>query len=115
MSFNLASMLRESALAKPDLPFVRFAGQSLTFQQLDEDSGRVASALLAHGLRPGDRVAVQINNRPEFLQAYFGVLKAGLVMVPMNPMFKAGEIGHLLRDSQARMIITIGMCLPEIA
>jgi long-chain acyl-CoA synthetase len=115
MSFNLAAMVRESALAKPDVPVVRFAGESLTFQQLDDDSGRVASALLARGLRPGDRVAVQLSNRPEFLQAYFGVLKAGLVMVPMNPLFKAGEIGHLLRDSRARMIITLGLCLPEIA
>jgi long-chain acyl-CoA synthetase len=115
MSFNLATMLRESAREHLDKAFVRISGETLTFGRLDADSDRVAGGLLALGLRPGDRVAVQLTNRMEFLQAYFEVLKAGMIMVPVNPMFKSGELGHILRDCGARLLITLEACLPVVA
>jgi long-chain acyl-CoA synthetase len=91
MSFNLATLLRESARTAPDKPLLHFGDQSLTYAQVDETSGRVASALLARGLDPGRTVAVQLPNLPQFVLAYFGILKAGLVMLPLNPLLKAPE------------------------
>ena len=115
MSLNLAVMLRESALKSPQHPCIRIGGHAVTYAQMDATTDRVAAGLLASGLRRGDRVAVQLPNIPAFLEAYFGILKAGLVMVPLNPMLKAQEIAHQLRDSGALAAITFEDCAPEMA
>ena len=113
MSFNLATMLRESATAHPDKACLRAGDRSTSYAELDRGSGLVAANLRAAGLVRGDKVAVQLPNIPEFLLAYFGILKAGLVMVPLNPLLKSAEIAHQLRDSQARLLITFDACAPE--
>ena len=109
MSFNLATMLRESASATPDKPLALINDLSFTYAQVDELSGRVASALLATGLQRGDKVAVQLPNLPQFLFTYFAILKAGLVMVPLNPLLVAPEVAYHLQDSQAKVLITFAL------
>ena len=106
MSFNLATMLRESRHAKPDHPLCHINDLTFSYTQVDEISGRVASALLGSGLRRGDKVAVQLPNLPQFIFTYFAVLKAGLVMVPLNPLLKAPEVAYQLQDSESRALIT---------
>jgi long-chain acyl-CoA synthetase len=106
MSFNLATTLRESRKAKPDHPLCHISDLTFSYAQVDEISGRVASALLGHGLRRGDKVAVQLPNLPQFIFTYFAILKAGLVMVPLNPLLKAPEVAYQLEDSESRMLIT---------
>lgn len=113
MSFNLATMLRESALAVPDKPLVHINDRSFSYAQIDEISGRIASSLLSLGLRRGDKVAVQLPNVPQFLFTYFGILKAGLVMVPLNPLLRAGEVAYHLEDSESRLLITFELCAEE--
>ncbi|MBS4100461.1 long-chain-fatty-acid--CoA ligase [Tsukamurella paurometabola] len=111
MTFNLATMLRESASADPTAPLV-FAGDAeLSYRTVDVESGRLAAGLLAAGLTPGDKVAVQLPNLPQFVIAYFGILKAGLTMVPLNPLFTAREVEYHLTDSDARLFITSAFSL----
>jgi long-chain acyl-CoA synthetase len=106
MSFNLATILRESTLAHPGKPMLLIGPVRLTYQEVDTLSGRVAAGLRASGLRPGDTIALQLPNVPEFVLAYFGALKAGLVVVPLNPLLKAPEVAYHLQDSAARLLIT---------
>jgi len=113
MSFNLATILRESAKTAPDKPLMHFAEHTFTYAQVDDISGRVATSLLASGLRPGDRVAVQLPNVPQFLFAYFALMKAGLVMVPLNPLLKAPEVAYHLRDSGSSVLITFALFADE--
>ena len=113
MSFNLATMLRESATDAPDKPLALIGDLTFTYAQVDEISGRVAGALLALGLEQGDKVAVQLPNLPQFLFSYFGILKAGLVMVPLNPLLKAPEVAYHLTDSDAKLLITFEMFADE--
>ena len=113
MSFNLATILRESAKADPDKPLCHIDDLSFTYAQVDEISGRVASALLATGLERGDKVAVQLPNLPQFLFTYFGILKAGLVMVPLNPLLRANEVAYHLEDSDAKVLVTFEMFAEE--
>src|SRR6476659_9744759 len=113
MSFNLATILRESRYAHPDKPLAHIGDLTFTYAQVDEISGRVASALLATGLQRGDKVAVQLPNLPQFLFSYFGILKAGLVMVPLNPLLKAPEVAYHLKDSDAKLLITFEMFAEE--
>jgi long-chain acyl-CoA synthetase len=113
MSFNLAIMLRESANAHPEKPLVHINDLTFSYAQVDEISGRVASALLATGLERGDKVAVQLPNLPQFLFTYFGILKAGLVMVPLNPLLRAPEVQYHLEDSDAKVLVTFEMFADE--
>ena len=106
MSLNLATMLRESAMAYPDKPVGLFDGGRLTYTELDALSDRLAVGLSASGLEPGDRVGLQLPNIPQFLIAYFGVLKAGCIAVPLNVLLKAPELAYCLGDAQARTLVT---------
>src|SRR3954470_12331565 len=106
MSFNLATTLRESALADPEHPLLRIGSLELSYQQVDVMSGRVASGLRAAGLDRGDTAAVQLPNVPEFVFAYFGALKAGVTLVPLNPLLRPPEVAYHLQDSGARVLIT---------
>ncbi len=115
MDFNLAVMLPESARRAPGRPAVILGQTRISYAQLDELSDRVAASLTAAGLAPGDPVGLQLPNIPEFVVAYFGILKAGGVVVPMNVLLKAAEIEFQLRDSGARTLITYGGSLDEAA
>jgi len=113
VSFNLATILRESAAAAPDKPLAHVHDLSFTYAQVDEISGRVAAGLLGAGLVRGDKVAVQLPNVPQFLFVYFGILKAGLTMVPLNPLLVAPEVAYHLTDSDARVLITFATFAAE--
>jgi len=113
MSFNLAIILRESANAHPDKPLIHINDLTFSYAQVDELSGRLATSLLGLGLERGDKVAVQLPNLPQFLFTYFGILKAGLVMVPLNPLLKAPEVAYHLSDSDAKVLVTFEMFAEE--
>jgi long-chain acyl-CoA synthetase len=113
MSFNLAVILSETARSSPDKPVAVFAGGQLTYRELDQASDRLAAALTATGLRPGDAVALQLPNIAPFLVSYFGILKAGGVVVPLNVMLQAPEVAFHLGDSGAKALITWAGVLPE--
>jgi long-chain acyl-CoA synthetase len=106
MSFNLVTILRESALAVPDHPLLRIGSLELSYRQVDVVSGRVAAGLRAAGLARGDTLAVQLPNVPEFVFTYFGALRAGITVVPLNPLLKAPEVAYHLQDSGARLLVT---------
>jgi long-chain acyl-CoA synthetase len=105
MSFNLATILTEATLAAPDAPACRISGNTTSYRELDELSGRVAAGLRSAGLSPGQVVALQLPNLPQFLIAYFGALKAGLVVLPLNPLLVAPEIEYHLTDSAAALLV----------
>ena len=106
MNFNLAVILQETARAFPDRPAVVHAGGQLSYAELDALSSRLAAGLESAGVGPGDLVGLQLPNIPQFLVAYFGILKAGAVVVPLNVMLKAPEIAFHLSDSGVKLLIT---------
>jgi long-chain acyl-CoA synthetase len=83
-----------------------YAGGQLSYGELDALSDRLAAGLEATGVRPGDVVGLQLPNIPQFLVAYFGILKTGGVVMPLNVMLKAPEVEFQLRNSGARTLIT---------
>ena len=115
MSFNLAVILTETARSAPDHPVALFDRGRLTYRELDRASDRLAAGLAAAGIEPGDRVALQLPNIPQFLVSYFGILKAGGVVVPLNVLLRAPEIAFHLSDSGARALITWAGVLGEAA
>ena len=101
---NLALNLVEAAQMYPDRAAVRLDGLILAYPDLDERSARVAGLLGERGVGPGDRVGLVLPNVAEFPVLYYGVLRAGAVVVPMNPLLKAREVEYYLGDSGARLI-----------
>ena len=73
----------------------------LSYHDLDELSSRAASWLAGRGIAAGDRVGLMLPNVPEFAVLYYGILRAGAIVVPMNPLLKAREVDYYLSDSQA--------------
>ena len=105
MGLNLASLLADSAESHPEYPAIRLGDVELSFAELDDLSARLATMLAGLGLEQGDRVGVMLPNVPEFPVAYYGVLRAGGVVVPMNVLLKRREIAFYLEDSGARLLL----------
>jgi long-chain acyl-CoA synthetase len=101
VEFNLAVILQESARRAPDKVAVILDDVRLTYAELDALSDRVAVNLAEAGVAPGDAVGLQLPNVTEFVTAYFGILKAGGVVVPMNVLLKAPELRLLSRQLQS--------------
>jgi long-chain acyl-CoA synthetase len=105
MGLNLASTLTESAAAHPDRPAIRLGDVELTYGELGDLSARLATLLIEGGLEQGDRVGLMLPNVPQFPVAYYGILRAGGVVVPMNVLLKRREIAFFLEDSGARLLL----------
>jgi long-chain acyl-CoA synthetase len=105
MDINLASIVTESAGQAPANVAVRRDGLELTYADLDDRSARLATLLRERGLREGDRVGVMLPNVLEFPIAYYGILRAGAVVVPMNVLLKRREISFYLEDSGAGLLL----------
>jgi long-chain acyl-CoA synthetase len=100
LAYNLIATGRRHA----ERPALRLDGTVLTYAELDEATARVAGLLHARGLEPGDRVGIMLPNVPEFAIAYYGVLRAGSVVVPMNVLLKQREVAFYLGDAGAKLI-----------
>ncbi|MDX6608798.1 MAG: long-chain acyl-CoA synthetase [Solirubrobacterales bacterium] len=105
MGLNLASLLTESAGRAAEMPAIRLDDTELGYGELDERSARLATLLYEKGIEPGDRVGVMLPNVPEFPIAYYGVLRAGAVVVPMNVLLKRREIAFYLEDSGTKLLL----------
>src|SRR5829696_10587798 len=104
MGRNLASLLTDSAARHPERPAIKLDDVVLTYAQLDGASAHVAGLLAQHGFQPGDRVGVMLPNVPYFPVVYYGILRAGGTVVPMNVLLKEREVAFYLQDSGAKLV-----------
>ncbi len=105
MSSNLAYVLTASAQRSPEHVAVKLGDRELSYAALDEGSARVAALLRERGVGPGERVGIMLPNVPYFPLAYYGVLRAGAVVVPMNVLLRRREVAYYLSDSGAKVLI----------
>ena len=99
---NLAIILEDSARRYPDKMAFQFMDTALTFTQINAAANQVANGLLQQGIQPGDKVGLSCLNLPYFPIIYFGILKAGAVVVPLSVLLKQDEIAYHLSDSEAK-------------
>jgi len=102
---TLVHAFRDSAGRTPDHPALAYFDGRLTYRETDELSDSVAGHLAARGLERGDRVAIMLQNSPHFVLALLGAWKAGATVVPLNPMYKSAEVGHVLKDAEVAALI----------
>lgn len=91
--------LEESARKYPDRPCTIFKGAVITYSEMDDLTDRLAAGLAAMGVKKGDPVAIFMPNTPQFIIAFYGILKAGGVAVPTNPLYTARELEHQMKDA----------------
>jgi len=110
----LDALLDQTAAAQPEKPCTRFFGRQLTYRQVHEAAVRFAAALRKRGVKRGDRVVLLLPNSPQFVIAYFGILKAGAVIVPLNPLSSERELTFFLSDAGAETAVTIPLFLGKL-
>ncbi len=91
--------LEESARKYPDRACTIFKGAVISYKEMNERTDRIAAALADIGVKKGDRVGIFIPNTPQFVEVYFGILKAGGVVVAINPLYTPPEIAHQVNDA----------------
>ena len=104
---SLVALLDESFRKFAALPAYRFMGKTFTFAQVDDASRALAAYLQAQGLAKGDRVAIMMPNVPQYPVAVAAVLRAGYVVVNVNPLYTPRELEHQLKDSGAKAILIV--------
>jgi long-chain acyl-CoA synthetase len=104
---TLIETLRETVQLKPDFPVLRFKGADMSATQLEQLSNAFGAALIASGVKKGDRVAMVLPNSPQSLISFFGIWKAGGIAVPLNPLYTESELEFALQDSGATAAIVL--------
>ncbi len=112
---TLADVLSVGLSIDGDRVAIYFEERRITYAELDRAANRVANALVDLGVTPGDRVAIHVDNRPEFIEVYQGVMRAGATLVGTNVMYTAEEMAHILADSGAKVVFTRADLTPKIA
>src|SRR5262245_29562354 len=110
---NLIDLFRSSLVGRRDAAALEWRDDdsgltSWTFGDLDIRSNRLAHQLEKLGLRRGDRLAIYLANRVEMIDLYLACVKAGIVFVPINVLYKEREVGRLVRDAEPKAVVAAG-------
>lgn len=104
---TLLDVVSEAASQKPDHPALLFKGTKLSYAELEKLSNAFAAALVAKGVKKGDRVALLLANSPQSLIAQLGAWKAGAIVAPVNPLYTEPELEHALQECSAETIVVL--------
>jgi long-chain acyl-CoA synthetase len=110
---NLAQILSDSATRAPEQVAIKLDDFALNYALLEQAAMRVAGLLRSRGIEPGDRVALMVPNVPQFAAIYYGILRVGAVVIPMNVLNKRREVEFFLRDSGAKLVFVWKDFCPE--
>lgn len=102
---NLKLMLARLAARYGDKTAIVCEEQRLSYSDLDKASNKVANALIEMGVNKGDRIVLLLNNSPEYVVTYFGIVKIGAIAVPLDPKYKVDELTSLFADCQPRILV----------
>jgi long-chain acyl-CoA synthetase len=111
---NLVTDIEATAAEHSAATAIGFQGEETSYEAFWAETGRFARALADAGVEPGDRVALYLPNLPQYVTAFVGTLRAGGIVVPMNPQYKTREIEHLLSDSGAAAVVALADLVPFV-
>jgi long-chain acyl-CoA synthetase len=110
---TLAELVSDVAQRNGSKPALIFADTRIRYAELNTQIERAANGLAARGVAKGDRVALLVPNIPEFIVAYYAILRLGAIVVPINVLFKAEEIAYVLQDSEANAFVLFAGFAPQ--
>lgn len=103
---NFPVQIQKLADSQPEKPALVWNGGQYTYQELNDEMNRFCHALQNIGIGKGDRVAIQLLNCPEFVITYLAAMKIGGIVVPINPLYKGKDLGDIMKDSEAAVLVT---------
>ena len=112
---NIRQLLESRVRQHPDKAFLIFEDQVISYADFDTTVNRVARGFLRLGIRAGDRVCVMLSNCPEFLYAWFGLMKIGAILVPINSAFRRTETQYIVQHAEAAAIVVDAATGPVVA
>jgi long-chain acyl-CoA synthetase len=104
-ALTLSSVLSETARKHPGKIGIKFRERNVTYAEMDNRAGLCAGGIYALGVGPGDRVAILMKNCPEYIIAYFSIIRAGAIAVPINTFLTPDEVIYILNDCACRLLI----------
>lgn len=104
---SIQKILEQSAERCPDQTAIVFKGTKISYRQLNELADSVAAGLIANGFKKGDRAAIYMVNSPQFIASYYGILKAGGIVVATNPLYAQRELEHQMADCGAEIVFVM--------
>jgi long-chain acyl-CoA synthetase len=108
----LHEILKMTAVEVPDKPATSFLGRQLTFQELDQQVDKFATAISRLGIAQGDRVGIMLPNCPQYIVATFAILRLGAIVVNVNPIYTPREVLVVAKDSGMRALLTLDVLAP---
>jgi carnitine-CoA ligase len=111
---TLSALLAARAAERPEDEIVRFESTAVSYRALDESASRFANALHELGLRKGDRGAVMLGNRQEHLTSWFGMVRAGVIEVPLNTSLRGDLLAYMLRLTDCRLLVIDAQWLDRV-
>ena len=109
---TIIDMLDESAKKHPDHTAIFFKGTKISYREYQEQTDALAAALVANGFKQGDRAVIYMANTPQFVISYFGILKAGGIVIATNPLYTERELEHQLADCGAETVFVMSRFYP---
>lgn len=106
---SLQHFLTEAAQKYPDHPAMIMKGYKISYRQFDEETDAFAAALIANGFKKGDRAVIYMPNTPQFVISYYGILKAGGIVIATNPLYTERELEHQLVDCGAETVVVLSL------
>ena len=113
-NISLYEMLKRSADKSPSSTAIIFRTNQITYEKLDDAICRFGTALQGLGIRKGDRVTLYLPNTPQFVIAYFAVLRLGAIVVTCSPLYKDRELARILKDSESRVLVYLDQLEPYV-
>jgi long-chain acyl-CoA synthetase len=110
----LFELLRQTAKKHPESSAISYLGKDITYKELDVLSDQFAASLTSLSVEKGDCVSLFLPNVPQFIIAYYGILKAGAVLTAISPMHREREVEYQLSDSEAKVIVTLDSLYPIV-
>jgi malonyl-CoA/methylmalonyl-CoA synthetase len=105
---TLVDLFSPTLRARANEPALEFGAERLTFGDLDRRSNQVARLLLAKGFRPGDRLGIYLANRVEFIDLVLACIKTGIIVLPINILYREREVSHIAADAEPKAIVAAG-------
>ncbi|NLF63679.1 MAG: AMP-binding protein, partial [Chloroflexi bacterium] len=106
--------LRKSAARFPGNTAIIFKGRRITYRELDEASDAIAAGLVANGFAKGDRAVIYMANTPQSVMAFYGILKAGGIVIATNPLYSERELEHQLADCGAETVFVMTLFYDQL-
>ncbi len=114
-NITIHAHFEDTVRRNPDYPFLSILGMNYSYSEINDQANRLANALLKRGISKGDKIGIFAPNIPQWVVAFYGVLKTGATVVLISPLLGSEDLKHIILDSEIKLIIALDLLYPKLA